>query len=493
MKDKRLSHKRQIGPQSCHARHDMELLKLAIVLQVLSLCQALLKTTASSQNNVSQPEGTDEPVTNQTDVLTPQLSSNCSGTLEVFLRTSWVAVLLTPQSTKEVANQICGHLGCVSAYSISHSSSHNGTCITDCTYSNFQLRNCTKVPQSNCTNVTEIVCGSLEAQDTTVVTVTTGPATTAARTQEAPPILTPAEVGCVALSLLLLMALVMNALLCWRYRKRERRALEQNKENLQSTEQQDNEYQSNDKSTADVTGDHAPCNPRRLGTQRNVDNFSITSDYKPHDHSAKPAVALTTFKNSLQNRAENRSPTLKPWSLYCLTEEGDNPVSGLADEAALPRHHKNVGSFRTLEENHTNSVCQTKNLAIPAVDPFDSSSTSSGEFYENTGTVAELQIQGDALPVKMTEGDASFQPQTERCDSQLVDSFDSSSTSSGEFYENTGPVAKLQIQGDLSSTSSGDDYDIPEGEEKPLCPAAIDNSNRSSSDSDYDDIASYIL
>ncbi|XP_064196959.1 T-cell differentiation antigen CD6-like isoform X1 [Anguilla rostrata] len=667
----------------------MELLKVAIVLQALSLCQGLQQTISPSQKNVSQSEGTDEPATNQTDAFTPQLSGNCSGTLGVFNHAKWTAVLLTPQSARKVANRICRHLGCLKVSSFRHSALHNTTCLTNCTYSDSKLKNCTEVSQ-NCTSVTEIVCNSslavqlvgsskrcegrvevwnaekwgtvcdddwdLEdasvvcrqlgcgsafrvtgeggvfgvgsgpifldkvnctgsesnlwdcpaqrrpncthkqdagvvcsespgAQPTTTVAVTTGAWTTIIGIPDAPswgPRYSPAEVGCIVLSLLLMMALVVNAILCWRIRKRERGvpvAVEQSRKNLQTTTgQQKNEYRSTEdvhKLPTDSTENDVLLNPRVLHTQHSEDNFSIDSDYEPYDFSVEPSVALATFKNSLRNRGDNRSPTLKPSSLYCLTEE--DQTSGLADNAALPECHEDTSRFPTFS-----GISDTKIKAIPTVDSFDSSSTSSEEFYENTKKEAELPIQ------EATKGGEAVQSQTEKNHPKLVDSFDSSSTSSEEFYENTGKEAEQHIQemtgreqpnqpqnkhyspgltncylqpdphsqedssdpsstsecyentgreaerhiqgdavpteaevregpirqqtkihypgftncylqpnphndGDSSSTSSEDDYDIPEGQGKPLSPAVRENCDQSSSDSDYDDVASYGL
>ncbi|XP_061119161.1 T-cell differentiation antigen CD6-like isoform X1 [Conger conger] len=684
----------------------MELLKVAIVLQALSLCQGLQIIISPSQKNVSQSEGTDEPAINEIDAFTPQLSGNCSGTLGVFNHTEWTAVLLTPQSVRKVADKICRHLGCRKAFSVSHTALHNATCLTNCTYSDSKLMNCTEVSQSSCTNVTEIVCKSslnktvrlvggsnrcegrvelwnagkwgtvcndswdLEdasvvcrqlncgsafrvtgegggfgvgsgpifldkvnctgteknlwncsalrnsscthredagvvcsespgAQHTSTVAVTTGVWSTTLRTTVPPsqgPRLAPAEVGCIILSVLLVMALAVNAIFCWRFRKRERGvsgAVEQSKHSLHSsTGQQENDYRSADdahKLPTDTTRNDVLLNPRALCAQQSLGNYSIDSDYEPYDFSVEPSVALATFKNSLRNRGDDRSPTLKPSSLYCLTEEGTDHTSGPADNAGLPGCHEQAGGPPTLGENHMSGVNDTKNHAIPTADSFDSF-PSSEECYENTRE-AELHTQGDALPVEMAERGEAFQPQRAKCGPELDDSFDSSSTSSGECYENTGEEAERHVQemtgkepliqpqnkhynpgltnfqpdrhsqvdsfdssstssgefyeniereaelhiqgegtptelaeredpiqpqtedqdpgftschfqpspqndGDSSSTSSGDDdddYDIPEGQAEPLCPAVREDFDQSSSDSDYDDVANYIL
>ncbi|KAJ8353965.1 hypothetical protein SKAU_G00215320 [Synaphobranchus kaupii] len=587
----------------------MELLKVAIVLQALSLCEA--------------------------DAFIPQLSGNCSGTLGLFKHTVWTAVFLTPASAKRVANQICRHLGCTKAFSVSHSALHNTTCLTNCTYSHSKLKKCTEASQDSCTNVTKIVCmnkavrlagnstrceGRVELwnagkwgtvcddnwdlEDASVVcnqlscgsafratgeggvfgagsgpifldkvnctgterdlwdcsglrrsncthkedagVVCSGAWTTTFGTSDTPswgPRYSPAEVGCIVLSLLLVMALVVNVILCCRFRKRERGvpvALEQSKQNLHApTEQQENDYRRTDDAhmgLTGTTGNNVLLNQRRLCTQRSVDNFSIDSDYEAYDFSAEPAIALATFKNSLRNKGDNRSPTLKPSSLYCLTEEGTDQANGLADNEPLPGCREQTGGLQTLGENPNSGISETKTHAIPT---------------------------GDALPVEMTERGEAFQPQKEKHNPELVDSFDSSSTSSGECYENTGKEAELQIQemtgrehpiqpqnkhcnpgltnyylqpephpqgdaipvetaqregpnqpqtedhdpgftncylqpnphneGDSSSTSSGDEYDIPEGQEQPLCPAVMKDFDQSSSDNDYDDVANYIL
>ncbi|KAJ8290947.1 hypothetical protein GJAV_G00019520 [Gymnothorax javanicus] len=645
----------------------MELLKVAIAFQALSLCTGLQENISLSQKNISQSEGTDDPASNQTDAFTPQLSGNCSGTLGLFDQMTWTAILLTPKSVKKVANRICKHLGCMKVVSVSHNAQHNATCLTNCTYSDFKMKNCTEASQIDCTNVTEIVCESsvnkaarlvggsnrcegrvevwnagkweglcgdgwdLEAasvvcrqlrcgnassvtgdgrvygegsspmlsgfnctgtesnlwdcpvlsrsncshtdnatvvctespgvQHTTTAAMTTGTSTTIFVTTAIAPGhtgLSPGEVGCIILSLLLAMSLAVNAVLCWCIRRTEKgdaAVVELCKHDLTApTEQQKNDYLNTDNSQqlpTGTTGNEVVLNRKPLSTQHSIDTFSVTSDYEPYDFSLEPSVALATFKNSLRNRNENRSPTLKPSALYCLTEEGTEQASGLTDDAALPGCNENSGGFPATTENHINSIRETESRAVPSEESFDSSSTSSGEWYENAGSKGQEATQGDALPAEITkEGEASVQ-QGGQCDPKL-DASDSSSTSSGECYENTGKEAELHVQeemtrgetpiqaqsknispgltkshqpdhyaqedsfdssstssgecyvntereaeqrtqGDSSSTSSGADYDIPEGQEQPLLPAEREPFDQYSSDSDYDDVANYIL
>ncbi|KAG7469988.1 hypothetical protein MATL_G00134620 [Megalops atlanticus] len=629
-------------PYSRHARHEMELLRLAIVLQAAVLCQALSDVTPPLSRNSSDPGPTDGP--NLASPFIPQLSGNCSGTLGL-LKASWTPVLLTPESTEGVATQICRQLGCGEVFWFGNSTVHNSSCLTDCIYSDFSLKNCTEEVQNNCTDATKIVCGhqairlagssdpcegrvevwqagrwgtvcddewdlqdadvvcaqvgcgsarrvmgqggafgkgsgpiflddvnctgternlwdcpamknssdcghkedagvicsgARRQEETTVIAVTSGPMSTAVRVEVAPSVLSPEGVGCILLSLLLLTVLITNALFCWHFKKRKRCfsvALEQSKEEPATPAEEGNDYRDKDdapKVPADTAGNDVPSNPRQLCAQLSTED---DSDYEHYNFGLEPAAARATFQNSLRNTGENSSPMLKPSALSCLPEEGNTPN----DMAALPGCPENAGSFRTLPgANFINGFCERGNTAPQAADSVETSSTSSGEFYENTGTDIELQMQGVALPPEVAGKDETVQLQTAHCEpphnsylppypQDQEDSFDSSSTSSGECYENTGKDVELQMQGealpvemtgadnydqpqtehcdtphrsyvppasqdqgDSSSTSSGEWYASPPVERDPLCPAPREDSGQSSSDSDYDDVANYI-
>ncbi|XP_036393788.1 T-cell differentiation antigen CD6-like [Megalops cyprinoides] len=386
-----------------------------------------------------------------------------------------------------------------------------------------------------------VICsGARRQEETTVIAVTSGPMSTAVRVEVVPSVLSPEGVGCILLSLLLLTVLITNALFCWHFKKRRSCFsvnLEQSKEELATPAEQGNDYRDKDnapKVPTDTVGNNAPSNPRQLCAQLSTDD---DSDYEHYNFGLEPAAAMATFQNSLRTRGENSSPMLKPSALSCLPEEGNAPV----DMAALPGSPENAGSFRTLPgANFVNGFCERGNTAPQATDSVETSSTSSGEFYENTGTDIELQMQGVALPPEEAGKDETVQLQTVHCEpphksylppdpQDQEDSFDSSSTSSGECYENTGKEVELQMQGeappvemtgaddcdqpqtehcgnpyrsylppashnqgDSSSTSSGEWYASPPAEHEPLYSAPKEDSGQSSSDSDYDDVANYI-
>lgn len=95
-----------------------------------------------------------------------RLSQNCSGAVEVLHRETWTPVTFDSGSKEwaVVAEAICANLSCGGLYDLK--SRQNGTvhlnsttCLSGCVYSDQQLGNCTEVPQTDCSNLTEIICG----------------------------------------------------------------------------------------------------------------------------------------------------------------------------------------------------------------------------------------------------------------------------------------------------------------------------------------------
>ncbi|CAB1345700.1 unnamed protein product [Coregonus sp. 'balchen'] len=112
----------------------MKLVKLILILQALHLCQA-------------------EP-------YITQRSNACSWSPMIFRDEIWTSVTFTAESRDQVAHQICMALGCGGVYSLNETSAPpNSICLTNCTYREYRLQNCSHVVRMNCTKVSDVVCG----------------------------------------------------------------------------------------------------------------------------------------------------------------------------------------------------------------------------------------------------------------------------------------------------------------------------------------------
>ncbi|XP_029529222.1 T-cell differentiation antigen CD6-like isoform X5 [Oncorhynchus nerka] len=111
----------------------MNLVKLILILQTLQSCQA-------------------EP-------YITQQSNACSWSPRILRDEIWTSVTFTAESRDQVAHQICMELGCGGVYSLNETSAPpNSTCLTNCTYHEYHLQNCSHVVRINCTMVSDVVC-----------------------------------------------------------------------------------------------------------------------------------------------------------------------------------------------------------------------------------------------------------------------------------------------------------------------------------------------
>ncbi|XP_029535448.2 T-cell differentiation antigen CD6-like isoform X3 [Oncorhynchus nerka] len=135
----------------------MELFRTTILLPVLVL----------SQGNFSGSRETDEQQTsNLTISHPPRLSQHCSGVVEVLHRGLWRPVTFDLGSADwaKVVEDICTNLSCGAVYerrqngtaTLNYSSS---TCLSQCVYRDLLVENCTELSYTDCSNLTEITCG----------------------------------------------------------------------------------------------------------------------------------------------------------------------------------------------------------------------------------------------------------------------------------------------------------------------------------------------
>ncbi|XP_070841101.1 T-cell differentiation antigen CD6-like [Chaetodon trifascialis] len=195
--------------------------------------------------------------------------------------------------------------------------------------------------------------------------------------------------GTIALSLLLLVFLITNTVLCCHYRRRHALLLQQTRTSLRpSSEHHHNSYQDAVhlvKVTPNPPQNDVPSNPRYLWTQlSSVDSTSVDTDYEQYEPSNDPSVPLSTFRNS-QRYKTDVNPLMRPSGLDSLLEEGTDPKNEV------------MGTFPGYNSGPTGA--EYARVSKISVDSFDTSSTSSGECYENTnGYVMVTPEPGTSQP-----------------------------------------------------------------------------------------------
>ncbi|CAG5956355.1 unnamed protein product [Menidia menidia] len=175
--------------------------------------------------------------------------------------------------------------------------------------------------------------------------------------------------SCMVLSVVLLVFLIINTVLCCLYRRRNAFLLQQTRNNQSrpSTGRPQNDHKEAVnlvKVTAHPQHADVPSDPRYLWTQlSSADSGSVDTDYEQYGPSYDPPVPLSTFRNSQRYKTEVLP--LKPSGLDSLCEESPNRPN----EA-----FKNLNGVPEPTYSRVSKISE---------DSFDSSSTSSGESYEN--------------------------------------------------------------------------------------------------------------
>ncbi|XP_070957747.1 T-cell differentiation antigen CD6-like isoform X3 [Oncorhynchus clarkii lewisi] len=571
----------------------MELFRTTILLPVLVLSQA-----------ISHP---------------PRLSQHCSGVVEVLHRGLWRPVTFDLGSAEwaKVVEDICTNLSCGAVYerrqngtaTLNYSSS---TCLSQCVYRDLLVENCTELSYTDCSNLTEITCGhqavrlvggshhcegrvelwreekwgtvcddswdlrdggvvcaqlgcgsalnvsgqdgSFEAgvgqvlldevncggsemnlwecpsmgtvndcghkEDAAVVcsgipsqpgnetaeqntqTSTTAGSVllvTSAESRSSPP--AAAVWGCIALSIALLLTLLSNASLFLSYRRRAALLVHQRQDGRLLSIQSQHTDRGERVNLLTVTTDTADYTPQYLSQQptQNDTDASCDSDYENYDFNDQPPVAMATaLVRVLDNGV---STSREPWETTQTAETSDAPekynivaetINGIERKnPATQSLHSLVSSSTSSGECYENIETLEKELLDSGPDLRETaltdlicgrepslgsnSSTSSGESYYNVGMAVEQHLQSENTythsPVQSTSAQQDQQqPVNSNC--HLLSSQnqeDSSSSSSSELYEN------IEVQ---------DEEGIGDATVK-------EDPDQSLSDSDYDDITNY--
>ncbi|XP_052000280.1 T-cell differentiation antigen CD6-like [Xyrauchen texanus] len=133
-------------------------LLLYIVLQAVHLSQGLNSTDDLPPKSVANADHSDKQI--EPSML--RLSRDCSGVVRALHHNTTVDVtlnLLDSQEKKELADQICESLGCGHFFEHGVTATvRNGTCLAGCILRDSKLHNCTTAAEHDCTNATEIIC-----------------------------------------------------------------------------------------------------------------------------------------------------------------------------------------------------------------------------------------------------------------------------------------------------------------------------------------------
>ncbi|XP_047460261.1 T-cell differentiation antigen CD6-like isoform X2 [Mugil cephalus] len=225
-----------------------------------------------------------------------------------------------------------------------------------------------------------VICkGSLGFPSPTVDNTSTTPdwiASTIAATTPGPPgpqTWTLPLFSTIALSVVLLVVLVTNTTLCCHYKKRHAFLLQQTRTNPGSSSRPNHNDYKDTVNLVKVTTNppDVPSNPRYLWTQlSSADSTSVDTDYEQYDPSNDPSLGLSTFRNSQRYRTDV-NPAMKPPGLVSLSEEG---LEANNEKAALADFINRNGGPPDPQQNRASKM---------SADSFDSSSTSSGECYQN--------------------------------------------------------------------------------------------------------------
>ncbi|XP_024241511.1 T-cell differentiation antigen CD6 isoform X2 [Oncorhynchus tshawytscha] len=521
----------------------MELFRTTILLPVLVLSQAFLNKDHSVPGNFSGSRETDEQQTSNLTISHPlRLSQHCSGVVEVLHRGLWRPVTFDLGSAEwaKVVEDICTNLSCGAVYerrqngtaTLNYSSS---TCLSQCVYRDLLVENCTELSYTDCSNLTEITCGhqavrlvggshhcegrvelwreekwgtvcddnwdlrdggvvcaqlgcgpalnvsgqdgSFEAgvglvlldevncggsernlwecpslgtvndcghkEDAAVVcsgipsqpgnetaeqytqTSTTGSVllVTSAESRSSPPVA--AVWGCIALSIALLLTLLSNASLFLSYRRRAALLVHQRQDGRLLSIQSQHTDRGERVNLLTVTTDTADYTPQYLSQQptQNDTDASCDSDYENYDFNDQPSVAMATaLVRVLDNGV---STSREPCETTQTAETSDNPEK-----------------YNIVAE--TINGIERKNPATQSLHSLVSSSTSSGECYENIETLEKELLDSDLRETALTDLICGREPSMGS----------SSSTSSGESYYNVGMAVEQHLQSENTYTHS---------------------------------------
>ncbi|XP_017310787.1 antigen WC1.1 [Ictalurus punctatus] len=305
---------------------------------------------------------------------------HCSGRVEIHRNDSWSTVC-DDCWAKEEASMACAMLGCgeakqFTAFKTPFTHTNGTRWYYWCSKDHKILWECKEI-EATSTSLCEdpkaagLICtNSLGMPLPTIPDVATTMVTTMKTTTEAPTVFwSPELLGCIILSCIVLIVILSNIIICC-CSKKKRKALQvqQRFVNLQTNAAaEENNYRDSIHLVKVTNNDNnaAPTMPQQMWTQSSVESASYDTDYEANDSGPNGDFTLSTFRNSMRYNADGRTPAMKGPNLQIVTEEDTHAT--MQGYLQAP-----VDAFQRLS-------------ATPSADSFDTSSTSSGECYENTG------------------------------------------------------------------------------------------------------------
>ncbi|XP_067260783.1 uncharacterized protein [Chanodichthys erythropterus] len=501
----------------------MPLLLLCVVLQALSVSQGLNGTDARQMHADKQK---------LVELSTLSLSNGCSGTLGALHQNTTVNVILT--ETNEDPTQICEHFNCGHIFNISKTATvHNGTCLADCTLNHSKLH-CNTAAEGDCTDATEVICehqmvrlvgghdrcagrvellhsgqwgtvcddefniisgqvvcaqlrcgsakrvdffgagrgdihiskmkcngternlwecgpinntagycghkedagivcsDSVEIATTGCTTESTTPVavSTAVAATERSSGVSAGVIGCIILSIVLLIFIIINAAVYVHYKRAKACVINQH----HSSSHRSLEDQSNEQIGIYNTQIVPAAREHQYGDTNDIDSTSSGERCK-HDvqinmgtikSGDKPPLAPLSFV-APHTYSQDDSSSTSSGEFYQNTKTDTDITKSRAETPLL--HEKSPFTLLSFDDHNSPGI-ESK-----AVDVNDSSSTSSGEFYQNTETDTDNFFKSREEVPSLHEN-SQFAPLS-YSDSRAVDMNDSDSTSSGECYQNT--------------------------------------------------------
>ncbi|XP_026880428.2 T-cell differentiation antigen CD6-like isoform X2 [Electrophorus electricus] len=278
---------------------------------------------------------------------------------------------------------------------------------------------------------------------------------------------------CIGLSSVLLIAFTINVILCCLIRKGRRKGhiVQQQHNSLQPTiKTTENQYEDSIHLVKVISSNGEPSAqtvPPPMWTQSSIESGSYDTDYEPSESVPDATFPLSTFRNSMRYSADGCAPAVKGTHLLSVNEE-DSGVPGHPTVLEYP--------VQNLSTTHT-PTGEFQGLTAASSDSFDSSSTSSGEWYENTGhNAADLNTE---IYENTEENRTDQQTGTLYC--PVPTTHDTENTLDQTI--DTCQDSVLSIHNQETSPCSGHD--------SPIYSSVTRDSQLYSSDCDYDDIGNY--
>ncbi|XP_022613018.1 T-cell differentiation antigen CD6-like isoform X1 [Seriola dumerili] len=241
---------------------------------------------------------------------------------------------------------------------------------------------------------------------TAITSWTTAASTTTVAADELFLTVSPELLITMSVSLLLLVFLITNSVLCCHYRRRHAFLLQQTRSSSRPSPGHHHNNYAGPVDLVKVTTTtqpqtEVPPNPRYVWTQlSSADSTSVDTDYEQFDPSSDPSVPLSTFKNSQKRRHEKNPLMMRTSGLDSLFEEGTEPA------------HEETGAFTSYSVDCLDA--QYARVSKISVDSFDTSSTSSGECYENVNN-GYIMVTPDPEEGQSPDVIGAFDPSRQNC------------------------------------------------------------------------------